>query len=51
MEGVCFMQNAITLEIIVGIASYLEHKRSLGAGPFNFSYLDLGVTSRHLSMT
>ena len=42
-----FFQNAVSLEIIVGIAPYLEHRRTLGA----FLYIDLGVTSRDLAMT
>ena len=43
-----FFQNAVTPEIIVGIA-HLVHRGTLGA-PSIF-YFDLGVTSRHLSIT
>ena len=47
-NGVChFFQNAVTPEIMVGIAPYLVHRGTLGA-PSTFG---LGVTSRDLSMT
>ena len=50
-NGVChFIQNAVTPEIIVGIAPYLVHRGDLGR-PFDFSTFDLSVTSRDLSMT
>ena len=29
--AIFFLQNAVTPEIIVGIAPYLEHRRTLGA--------------------
>ena len=45
-----YFQNAVTPEIMVGIASYLVHRGTLGR-PFEFSTFDLGVTSRDLSMT
>ena len=50
-NGVChFFQNAVTPEIMVGIAPYLVHRGDLGR-PFDFSRFGLGVTSRDLSMT
>ena len=46
-----FFKNAVTPEIMVGIAlSYLVHRGDL-VRPFDFSTIDLGVTSRDLSMT
>ena len=45
-----FLLNAVIPEIIVGIAQYLEHWRTFGAPSILLS-LDLGVTSRDLSMT
>ena len=48
MACAIFFQNAVTPEIIVGIAPYLVHRGTLGA-PSIF-LLDLGVTSRDLSM-
>ena len=41
----CF-QNAVALDKIVGIAPYLEHRRTLIGCPFSVLYFDLGVTSR-----
>ena len=50
MARAIFFQNAVTPEIMVGIAPYLVHRGDLGR-PFDCSTFDLVVTSRDLSMT
>ena len=51
MGRAIFFENVITLEIIVGIAPYLEHRRTLGTPSIFHTWCDLGVTSRDLSVT
>ena len=49
MACAIFFQNAVTPEIIVGIAPYVVHRGTLAAP--STSTFDLGVASRDLSMT